>query len=98
VSLGIQLPGLAKSLTPSLESCLINLAIAFDDVDLTSSTVGERSDLPCALIPAHCSDVTVKSLDKDDDLVRDHGKASVSALPSSALHPCSKMADPLFVE
>jgi hypothetical protein len=67
-------PGLQKSLTRSFESGLIDLAVAFDDVNLTSSAVGERGDLPCALIPAHCSGTTVESFNNDDSLVGGHGK------------------------
>ncbi len=75
MSLGVRFPRLAKSLTGSFESGLINLALALDDVNLMSSAVGECGDLPCVLVPAHCSGMMVESLDKDDSLVGGHGKA-----------------------
>ncbi len=79
-SLGICLPGLEKSLTCSLESALIDLTIALDDVNLRSSAVGERSDLPRALIPAHRSGARVEGLDKSEGLAGGHGKATGKCL------------------
>jgi hypothetical protein len=73
--LGIRLPRLEKSLTHSFESGLIDLAIALYDVDLTSSAIGKSGNLPCALIPAHCSGATVEGFDKDDCLVGGHSEA-----------------------
>ncbi len=75
VSLGVWFPRLAKPLAGSLESGLVDLAVALDDVDLMSSAVGEHGDLSCALVPANCSGMMVESLNKDDGLVRGHGKA-----------------------
>ncbi len=75
MSLGVRFPRLAKSLTGSLESGLVDLAVALDDVDLTSGAVGEHGDLPCALVPAHRSSASAESLDKDDGFVGGHGKA-----------------------
>jgi hypothetical protein len=74
-SLGVRFPRLAKSLTRSFESGLVHFAVALDDVTLTSSAVGECGDLPCALVPAHCSGAMVESLNKDVGLVGGHGKA-----------------------
>jgi hypothetical protein len=51
------------------------LAIALDDVDCTCSTVGESGDLLGALVLAHCGGAKVDSLNKNDNLVRSHGKA-----------------------
>jgi hypothetical protein len=72
--------------------------MVLDDVNLTSSAVGECGDLFCALVQAHCSGMVEEGFIKDDGVVGGHGKAFISALLSSALHPCSKMADPLFIE
>ncbi len=94
-SLGIRLPRLAKSLTRSLESGLIDLAVAFDDVNLTSSAAGERGDLPRALIPAHRSGAMVESFNEDDLMATPLLR---SALLLSALHSCSIMANPHFVK
>jgi hypothetical protein len=65
----------AKSLTCSFESGLVDLAVAFNDVDLMSNAVGKRGVLLCALIPAHGRGTMVESLNKDDGLVGGHGKA-----------------------
>ncbi len=86
-SLGVQFPRLAKCLTGSLESGLVDLAVALDDVDLTSSAVGECGDLPRALVPAHRSSATVESLDKDDGLVGGHGKAIGESLVVECFAP-----------
>jgi hypothetical protein len=75
MSLGVRLPRLAKSLTSSLENGLVDLAVALDDVKLTSGAVGEHGDLPCALVLAHRSSATVESLDEDDSFVGGHSKA-----------------------
>jgi hypothetical protein len=74
------------------------LAVALDDVALMYCTVGERGDLPDALVLVHHHSTMGERLNKDDGLIGGHGKAVVSALLSSALHPCLKMADPRFVE
>ncbi len=74
------------------------MTVALDDVDLTSSAVGECGNLPCALIPAHCSDTTVEGFNKVTVWFGVMAKPLVSVLLLSALHPCSKMADTLFVE
>ncbi len=89
-SLGVRLPRLAKSLTHSLESGLVDLAVALNDVDLMSSAVGERGDLPCALVPAHCSGAMVQNLDEDDHLVRGHGKAIGKCLDVECFAPLLK--------
>ncbi len=96
MSLGIRLPRLAKNLTCSFESGLVDLAIALYDVDWMSGAVGESGDLPCALVPANHSGMTVEGFDKDDGLVGGPCKAIV--MPCCPLHPCSKLADPLFVQ
>jgi hypothetical protein len=83
-------PGLQNYLTRSLESGLVDLAVAFDDVNLTSSTVDERGDLPCALILAHCSGVMVESINKDDGLVGGHGKAIGKCLVVKCFTPLLK--------
>ncbi len=75
MSLGVWFPRLAKSLTGSLESGLVNLAVALDDINLTSTAVGECGDLPGALVLAHHSSRTVESFNKYDGLVKGHGKA-----------------------
>jgi hypothetical protein len=97
-SLEVCFPRLAKSFTGILESGLVDLAIALDDINLSSNAVGKCGDLPGALVPAYCSSATVESLDKNDSLVEVMAKPFVSALSLSALHPCSKMGDPLFVK
>ncbi len=89
-SLGVWFPRLAKFLTGSLESGLVDLTIALNDVDLTSSAVGERGDLPRALVPAHRSSAIVESLDKDDGLVRVHGKAIGKCLAIECFAPLLK--------
>jgi hypothetical protein len=73
--MGVRFPGLAKPLTDSLESGLVNLAVDLNDVDLMSRAVFEPGDLPCALVPAHRSSKTVECLNEDDALVRGHGKS-----------------------
>jgi hypothetical protein len=45
------------------------LAIALDDVDLVSGTVGN------ALVPAHCHGTMVERFNEDDSLVGGHDKA-----------------------
>ncbi len=90
VSLGVWLPRLAKSLTGSLESGLVDLAVALDDVDLMSGAVDERGDLPRALVPSHHSGTMVESLDKDDGLVRGHGKAIGKCLIVKCFAPLLK--------
>jgi hypothetical protein len=73
-------PGLQKPLTRRFEGGLVNLAVALDDVDLTSGAVGKRDDLPGTLVSAHHHGVTVECLNEDDGLVRGHGKAIVICL------------------
>ncbi len=90
MSLGVRFPRLAKSLTGSLESGLVDLAIALDNVNLTSSAVGECGDLPRALFPAHCSSAMVESLNKDDGLVGVHGKAISKCLVIECFAPLLK--------
>jgi hypothetical protein len=75
MGLGIDSPRLAEPLTCRLESGLVNLAIALDDVNLASSAVAKRGDLPGALVPAHRRGTTVEHFDEDDGLVGGHGKA-----------------------
>ncbi len=70
--LGISLSGLAKSLTRSFQGDLINLAIAFDDVDGYTRAVGEGGDFFGALVPTHCSGVTEEGLDEYDGLICGH--------------------------
>jgi hypothetical protein len=48
------------------------LAITFDDVDLATGAVGKQGNLHCTLVRAHHCGTMV---DKDDSLVRGHGKA-----------------------
>jgi hypothetical protein len=73
--LGINSPRLAEPLTCKFKSGLVNLAIALDDIDLASGAVGKRGDLPGALVLAHRPGTMVERFDKDDGLVRGHGKA-----------------------
>jgi hypothetical protein len=75
MGLGMDFPRLAESLTCRFESGLVNLAITFDDVDLTTGAVGKQGNLNCALVPAHRHGTTVEPFDKDDGLVGGHGKA-----------------------
>jgi hypothetical protein len=99
MSLGVWLLRLEKSLTRTFESGLVNSAIAFDDVNLTSSAVGERDNLPCALILAHPREVQRwKASTKMTVWLEVMAKLSGSALLLSAFHPCSKIADPPFIE
>jgi hypothetical protein len=85
--LEIDSPKLAKPLTCRLESGLINLAIALDDVDLMSGAVGKQGDLPGALVPAHHCGGTVECLNEDDGLVGGHGKAIGKCLVVECLAP-----------
>ncbi len=91
-------PGLQNLSHTVLRVALSIFAIALTDVGWMSGAVGESGDLPCALVPAHCSGAMVEGFDEDDCLVGGHAKPLVSVLLLSALHPCSKMADPLFVK
>jgi hypothetical protein len=70
--LSISLSGLAKSLTCSLQGGLINLAIAFDDVNGYTRAVSEGGDLFGALVPTHHSGATEEGLGEDDGLVCGH--------------------------
>ncbi len=71
---------------------------ALDDVNLTSSAVGERGDLPCTFVLAHHSNTRVESLNKDDGLVGGHGKAISKCLVIECFAPLLEMADSLFVK
>jgi hypothetical protein len=73
------------------------LAVALDDVNLTSSAVSERGDLPCALISSHHSGAMVESLDKEDGLVGGHGKAISKCLVAECLAPLLKKWLTLFL-
>jgi hypothetical protein len=75
VCLGTHFSRLAKPLTRRLESGLANMAVALDDVDLTSGAVGECGDLSGPLVPAQHCGTMVERLNKDDGLVGGHGKA-----------------------
>jgi hypothetical protein len=86
-SLGVRFPRLAKSLTGSHESGLVNLVVALDDVNLTSSAVGERGDLPRALVSAHRSSAMVEGLNKGDGLVGGYGKAIIKCLVVECFAP-----------
>jgi hypothetical protein len=90
MSLGIGLPRLAKPHNRRFKSGLVDLAIALDDVDLTSSAVGKHGDLPGALVPAHCHGRTVEHFNKDDCLVRGHGKAIGKGLAVKCFAPLLK--------
>jgi hypothetical protein len=70
--LGISLFGLAKSLTRSFQGGLIDLAIAFDDVDGYTRAVGEGGDLFGALVPTHRGGATEEGLGEDDGLICSH--------------------------
>jgi hypothetical protein len=83
-------PGLQKPLTCRFESGLVNLAIALDDVDLTSGTVGKCDDLPGALVPAHRRGGMVECLNEDDGLVGCHGKAIGKCLVVKCFAPLLK--------
>jgi hypothetical protein len=65
-------------------------------VDSRSSAIGKQGDLPGAL--AHRRGPTVECFDKDDGLVRGHGKIVGECLVIEWFAPCSKMIDPLFVK
>ncbi len=64
--------GLAKPLTRSLQRGLIDLAIAFDDVDGYTRAVGEGGDLLGALVSSHCSGEIEEGLGEDDGLTSCH--------------------------
>jgi hypothetical protein len=66
---------IAEPLTRRLESGLVDLAIALDDVNLAYGAVGKQGDLPGALVPAYCHGTTLECFDKDYGLVGGHGKA-----------------------
>jgi hypothetical protein len=67
--LGIDFAGLAKSLTHSLQRGLVNLAIAFDDVNSCTRAVSEGGDLLGALVPTHHSGVIEEGLSEHDGLI-----------------------------
>ncbi len=68
-------PRLAEFLTCRFESCLVNLAITFDDVNLATGSVGKQGNLHCALVSAHRHGMVVECFNEDDGLVGGHGKA-----------------------
>ena len=72
--LGISLSGLAKSLTRSFQGGLVDLAIAFNDVDGYTRAVSEGGDLLGALVPTHRSGATEEGLGEHDGLIGGHGK------------------------
>jgi hypothetical protein len=82
-------PGL-KNFTHRFESGLIDLAVALDDVDLTSGAGGKCSDLSGALVPAHHCSATVECLNKYDSLVGGHGKAIDKCLVIQCFAPLLK--------
>jgi hypothetical protein len=69
---GIDLAGLAKPLTCSLQRGLVDLAIAFDDVNVYTRAVGEDGDLLGALVLSHCSGAIEDGLGEDDGLTSGH--------------------------
>ncbi len=60
---------IAKSLARSFQGGLIDLAIAFDDVDGYTRAVGEAGDLFGALVPTHRSGATEEGLGEYDSLI-----------------------------
>ncbi len=98
MSLGISFPRLAKPHTRRFESGLIDLAVDLDDVDLTSGAVGKCGDLPDVwfqpIVVAQWWNASMLMM----VWLGVMAKPLVSALLSSALHSCSKMADLCFVK
>jgi hypothetical protein len=90
MGLGINSPRLAKPLTRSLESGLINLAIALNDVNLMFGAVGKQGDLSGALVPAHRRGAMVERLYKNDGLVGGHSKTIGKCLVVECLAPLLK--------
>jgi hypothetical protein len=66
------------------------LAVALDDVNLTSDAVGERGDLPGALVPAHCCCAMVERLNEDDSVVGGNSKAIGKCLVVECFAPLLK--------
>jgi hypothetical protein len=67
-------PRLAKSLTCSFESGLVDLAVALDDSNRLTSTVDKCGDLLGPFNPVHCGGVAMESFDKYNTLVGCHGE------------------------
>ena len=63
-----------QNLSHSLQGGLIDLAIAFDDVDGYTRAVSEGGDLFGALVPTHRSGATEEGLGEDNGLICGHGE------------------------
>ncbi len=60
------------SLASNLQGCFVDLPIALDEINRSSTAVGKGSDLLCALVPSHCSGATRDCFNKDHRLVSSH--------------------------
>jgi hypothetical protein len=71
-TLCVCLPRLAETFTASLEGGLIDLAVAFDDINGLSVSIVVGGDLNGASVPSHRSSTTGEGFDEDHGLAWGH--------------------------
>ncbi len=71
-TLCVPLPRLAETFAASLEGGLINLAIAFDDINGLAVSIVVGGDLHGASVPSHRSSTTGEGFNKDHGLAWGH--------------------------
>ncbi len=73
-TLCVRLPRLAETLTASLEGGLIDLAVAFDDINGLAVSIVVGGDLHGASVPSHCSSTMGEGFHEDHHLAWGHPK------------------------
>jgi hypothetical protein len=63
---------ITECITASLEGCLVDLAVAFDNVDHNVARVDELGDVQGSLVPSHDGALIFEGLDKGHGCGRGH--------------------------